>query len=751
PGIEKSEDSVAIIGMACKFPGSNNPVEFWGNLINGVNSISDLPEERKKDSLELLSDPMYSKYLLNMNIDDKDIDEGKIEFTRAGYLKEIDKFDADFFGITPAEAKFIEPAQRIFLEAAWEAIEDAGYGGKNIYGTKTAVFVGRDNTSGSIYRIFTEQDQMHLTGSWTGILASRLSYLFNLKGAAAVIDTACSSGAVAIHEACKAIRNRECDFAIAGGIQVNTQLSVKGQQTAMEMVESSDSKVRTFDRKANGTVWGEGVGALFLKPLKKAMEDGDNIYAVIKGSAVNNDGASNGITAPNAQAQEEVIVQAWKNAKVNPETISYIEAHGTGTVLGDPIEIKGLENAFSRFTDRKQFCGIGSVKTNIGHLVGTSGLASVIKVAMSLKNKMIPGIINFEESNPYIDFFDSPLYVNGFLRSWESESFPRRAGVSSFGFSGTNCHIVLEEAPEKARDESSNTSERILALTISARSENALKNYVSKYAEYIKRGILYDFRDICYTSNVGRGHYEYRIAIIARNLEDLQGKLSCMARNNFENLSTAWLYSGRHSLVTKGKRSLNLDKITEEQNSDLNIRAEKLLRNITSNNSDYENELKELCELYVMGAEVDWQRLYIGQHRRKVSLPVYPLERVRYWAPFRKISILRLDEKVSSQDNEKADKYSGSLPDVSIWGGENYSETEMKLSKIFANTLGMTEININDDLWDIGMNSLLFIRAQTLAEGLDVQIELSDIDTYSTIRELGLFLDRNNAAEKLEV
>lgn len=743
PKVDKSDGGVAVIGLACNFPGGNGAKRFWSNMVNGVDCIGDLPEERKKDNLELLSNPIYRKLFLNTDFSENDINQGDIDFAKGGYLDEIDKFDADFFGIPPAEARFIDPIQRVFLETAWEAIEDAGYGGNKIYGTNTSVFVGRDNTGGSIYKIFTQQDQMHLTGSWTGILASRLSYLFNLKGAAAVIDTACSSGAVAIHEACRAIRNRECDFAVAGGIQVNTQLTVKGQQTAMEMVESADSKVRTFDRKADGTVWGEGVGVLLLKPLSKAIDDRDHIYAVIKGSAINNDGASNGITAPNAQAQEEVIVQAWRNAQVNPETISYIEAHGTGTVLGDPIEIKGLSNAFGRFTNRKQFCGIGSVKTNIGHLVGASGLASVIKVIMSLKNGVIPGNINFSEPNPYISFEDTPFYVNDRRQIWENEAFPKRAGVSSFGFSGTNCHIVLEEAPRINQPDKGEGTE-VNIFTISAKSDNALINYVHKYAEYMESESSWDIKDMCYTSQVGRGHYEWRIALLIRDMEDLKGKISCIDKNGFERAKVPWLYFGRHHVIAGGKTKRAVHDISEEQKNSLSIKADSLILAMLQKEVKDKNTAMDLCSIYVNGAEVDWDSLYSGQLCKKVSLPGYPLERVRFWAPHRYMSLEGMKQKDSAMQGQQEEEESESSLEVSIKGrttGEKYSDTEKLLAAIFAGALEIQEIDIEEDFFEMGGNSLIFIKIQTLAEKNNIKIDQSDINTYSTVKELSLYVD----------
>lgn len=627
----KAESDIAIIGMACRFPGANNTEEYWNNLMGKVCSIGDAPDGRKEDYIKVILNPVFRKTIVDSEISEDDLLEGKLQFERAGYLDEVDKFDAGFFHIPPREAKFIDPIQRISMETIWKAIEDAGYGGDKIYGSNTGVYFGRDYTPGSLYKLVTEQDQLHLTGSWTGILATRISYIFNLKGPGMVVDTACSSGAVAIHQACKALRNKDCDTAIAGGVNLFPKPAIVGEGSTMAMVESKDSKVKTFDKNASGTVWGEGVGALILKPVSKAIADGDSIYAVIKGSAINNDGASNGITAPNAEAQEEVIAQAWKDAKVNPETISYIEAHATGTVLGDPIEIKGIENAFSRFTDKRQFCGIGSAKPSIGHLVAASGLASVIKVALALKKGVIPATLNFEEPNPYINFEESPVYVNDTIRQWGSGETPRRAGVSSFGFSGTNCHIILEEAPG-IKKEAIETQKAPKALTISARNENILLKFVDKYVDFFKKESELELKDICYTSNTGRGHYAFRIAIIADNLEELRSRIFMIKEKGLDYCCENGVLYGQHKVAPGNKKSLEAFEITESEKGRISLEAKAIISGISENKPISMSSLHELCSLYVKGAEINWDELYKGQNPKRVQIPVYPLERVRFWA-----------------------------------------------------------------------------------------------------------------------
>lgn len=614
----KREEDIAIIGMACRFPEANSTEEYWNTIKNKVNCIRSFPPNRRKDI-----DKLLAQYL---SIDD--ISSMGDMYSKGGFMDEIDKFDPFFFRISPREARLMDPWQRIFLEIAWEAMEEAGYGGDKLSGTNTGVYVGRDHTNDSVYKRFVdEKDALVATGSWAGILAGRVSYIFNLCGPSVVVDTACSSGLVAVHEACEALKNKECDMALAGGIHVAFTPLKDGQ---ISIVESDDFVVKTFDKNANGTVWGEGAGAVLLKPLSKAIEDGDNIYAVIKGTAINNDGTTNGITAPSAEAQEKVLLKAWKEARIHPETINYIETHGTGTVLGDPIEIKGLNAAFGKYTDKKQFCAIGSVKPSIGHLVAASGISSLFKVTLALKNQMIPPTINFEEPNPYINFLDSPVYVSDQLKEWKKGGTePRRAGVSAFGFSGTNCHIVLEEAPQIEK-ETAITEETYEILSLSARNKETLKNLITKYNTYFEEHPSIHLSDLCYTANTGRGHYTSRMAIIVNGIQDLKEKMEQLQSVDFDAFKVDWFFYGEHRVVGSSKKEKEDGEITEEERRELSRLGNLKITESLDPKRTFK-ALEEICKLYLRGAELDWASLYANQKRRRISLPVYPLERVRYW------------------------------------------------------------------------------------------------------------------------
>lgn len=426
-GLDPVPEPIAIIGMACRFPDADGYGSFWENLKEGRQSIRAFPQHRADD---------YAR----MSGHGEDFQEG-------GYLDRIDLFDADYFGIPPKAAQVMDPYHRNLLEVLVEALEDAGYCRSQVQGSRTGIFVGNDHTHRQLtsYLPFvSSSDFSTILGSWTGMLASRLAYYFDLGGPAQVIDTGCSSALVALDAAISALRNGDCETAFVAGANLFLCPTSIGHET-----ESHEARVRAFDAAANGTVWSEGVAALLVKPLSRALADGDPIHSVVLGVATNNDGRTNGITAPNAQAQKDVIVAAWNRARLSPASMGYLEAHGTGTRLGDPIEILGLTKAFAAFTDNKQFCAMGSVKSNIGHTVGVAGLASLIKTSLCLENAQIPPTVHFDTPNPLLDIASSPVFINDRLTAWEETGEPRRAGVSSFSLSGTNSHVVLQEAPRR--------------------------------------------------------------------------------------------------------------------------------------------------------------------------------------------------------------------------------------------------------------------------------------------------------------
>lgn len=768
-------NDIAIIGMACRFSKAANPDEFWDNIINKVNCIDNFPANRGEECRDL-SDKSFMARMLSGNPREHEAQGGSI-YARGGYLPEIDKFDAAFFRIPPREAMHMDPTQRIFLETAYEAMEDAGYGGQNLYGAKVGVFVGNDHTRPTMYKNVTESDEMQLTGSYAGILASRIGYIYNFKGPSMVIDTACSSGLVAVHEACRALTSKECEVAIAGGIQIQLFVNIKGTPSGMGILESNDEYVRTFDKDANGTVWGEGAGALIVKPLDKAIADHDHIYAVIKGSAINNCGASSGITAPNVEAQKEVIIKAWKEAKVDPETISYIEAHSMGTSLGDPIEIKGITAAFEEYTTKKQFCGIGSVKTNLGHLVAASGLASIIKVILALKNNEIPPLINFRSPNPYINFLNSPVYVNDCSRQWKSlNGSPRRAGVGAFGFSGTNCHVILEEAPVVARPEIIPTPNQPGILTISARNQNVLQDLLKRYQVFLEQAQESELGNICFTANTGRGHYNCRIALAVTGMADLKQNIAKLIGMDLEKVREPGIYFGVYDIVPDHKVNHAENELTEEERRQLNTTAnQKLKKFLTAESGAFLSPefAAELCRLYIKGADIAWNELYKDQGFSKMSLPVYPLERITAWAApnITRIEGLQIEDNVLKVvDGElklvkKAD-YQGQqaktaentglskerqYPKAVVTGMDHHGEeqTAYILAQIWARVLGINEISVDRSFYDMGGDSIL---ASQLFKEIDQEypdiLSTTDILSYSTVNELAKVIDQKGGNVK---
>lgn len=501
---EKDLSGIAIIGMSCRLPGARNVDEFWHNLREGIESIRPFTEEE----------------LAAAGVDKGTMSDPR--FVNAGApMPDADVFDASFFGFAPREAEIMDPQHRVFLEMAWEALENAGYDPERFRGA-IGVFGGIGSNTYFQRNLSTRPDLLEMVGRYAVLLASekeyavtRVSYKLNLRGPSLNVGTACSTSGVAIHLACQSLLSGECDMALAGGGNISVPMT-SGYLYQEGGIPSPDGHCRAFDAQARGTVGGSGFGIVVLKHLSEAIEDGDFVHAVIKGSAINNDGSLKvGFTAPSIQGQAAVISEALAMADVSPDSIGYVEAHGTGTPLGDPIEIAGLTEAFRRWTDRKAYCPIGSVKTNIGHLDAGAGVAGVIKAVLALKHKEIPPSLHFREPNPEIDFESSPFYVNAKLAAWPAGDTPRRAGVSSFGLGGTNAHIVLEEAPET---QPSGPSRPQQLLLLSAKSNAALAAATRNLAEHLQQHPHANLADVAYTLQTGRQAFDHRRMVVCQDL-----------------------------------------------------------------------------------------------------------------------------------------------------------------------------------------------------------------------------------------
>ncbi|MCC3418011.1 MAG: acyltransferase domain-containing protein [Microcoleus sp. PH2017_07_MST_O_A] len=504
---QSSLEGIAIVGMAGRFPGAKNVDEFWQNLRDGVESISFFSEQELASfgiEPSVVRDPRYVK-------------------ARA-VLADIELFDASFFGLNPREAEITDPQHRFFLESAWQALENAGYNSETYEGA-IGVYAGAGSfNTYFLNNLYPNRQLRESVGDFQltianekDFLSTRVSYKLNLKGPSVTVQTACSTSLVAIGMACQSLLNYQCDMALAGGVSIGVNQKT-GYFYKEGMILSPDGHCRAFDANAQGTVSGSGVGIVVLKRLEEAIADGDYIHAVIKGCAINNDGALKvGYTAPSIDGQAQAIADALAIAEIPPETVSYIEAHGTGTPLGDPIEIAALTQAFSVDTKKKGFCAIGSAKTNIGHLDTAAGVAGLIKTVQALKHQLIPPSLHFEQPNPKIDFANSPFYVNTQLSEWKAGKSPRRAGVSSFGIGGTNAHVVLEEAPIA---EASGESRPSQLLVISAKTSSALNSATANLSKYLQQNTEVNLADVAYTLQVGRKAFNHRRIVVCNDSQD---------------------------------------------------------------------------------------------------------------------------------------------------------------------------------------------------------------------------------------
>lgn len=522
---EPSAEAIAIIGIGCRFPGAPDARAFWNLLRNAVDAIREVPADR---------------FDLRDFYDPDPAAPGKIVTRWGGFIEHVDQFDAHFFGISPREAARMDPQQRLLLELTWEALEDAGQVREHLAGTPTGVFIGISNNDyGRIQ--FNDLDRIDAyagTGNALSIAANRISYVFDFRGPSIALDTACSSSLVAVHQACNSLRSGESTLALAGGVNLILSPAITINFTKAGAM-APDGRCKAFDARANGYVRSEGAGVVVLKPLSKALADRDPIYAVIRGSAVNQDGRSNGLMAPNPQAQEAVLREAYRRAAVSPADVQYVEAHGTGTLLGDPIEAKALGAVLALDRPVNRPCLLGSVKTNLGHLEAAAGIAGLIKVALALKHREIPPSLHFEEPNPHIPFDQLPLRVNTALCPWPAQpDTALLAGVSSFGFGGTNAHVVLQGAPildsglHATQSENGNrdaTSTYLLPL--SARSAPALQSLARSYHDLlIDPDSTATPYDICYTAGARRSHHEYRLAATGNSASQLADALETCTR-----------------------------------------------------------------------------------------------------------------------------------------------------------------------------------------------------------------------------
>lgn len=602
---------IAIIGINGRYPGAKNIQEFWQNLKEGRDSITEIPKDRW-DWQEFYTEDRTKP--------------GHIYSKWGGFIEDIDRFDPLFFNISPREAEILDPQERLFLEHCWLALEDAGYTKEDLQKAETSlpgqvgVYVGVMHNEYPLYA-----RQRYGVGTGISSIANRVSYYFDFHGPSIAIDTMCSSSLTSIYMACQALKEKQINAALAGGVNVTVHPN-KYLLLSQGQFISSKGHCESFGEGGDGYIPGEGVGVLVLKRLVDAKRDNDNIYAVIKGAAINHGGRASGFTVPNQKAQSRVIMDALRAAHTNPRTISYLEAHGTGTSLGDPIEITGLTKAFQEYTKDKQYCAIGSAKSNIGHCESAAGIAGITKVLLQLKHRQLAPSLHSKTLNPNIDFAGTPFIVQQELAEWkrpivtidgETREYPRIAGISSFGAGGSNAHIVIEEyIPSQERSKIIITSQNPAFIVLSAKNEECLKRQVQQFLAAVQNQQFSDadLADIAYTLQVGREAMEERLAITAVSLQELEEKLQGYLDNQDHKDD---FYRGQ---VKRNKESLAIFRADEDLQKAIEAWITK-------------GKYVQLLDLWVKGLSFDWSKLYGNVKPRRISLPTYPFAKERYWLP----------------------------------------------------------------------------------------------------------------------
>ena len=655
-GLDGLDGRIAIVGMACRFPGARDTGELWRNLRDGVESVRFLsPEEMAATGVPraAAADPAWVPAVA--------MPEG------------IEEFDAPFFGISHREAEILDPQHRLFLEACWTALEDAGHApgtGEevvSVYGATTTSTYLLFNLSRNRQVLETVDPLQLIVGNAVDSLATRVSYKLDLKGASHAVQCACSSSLVAVHLASQALLDHECDMALAGGVSINVGQR-GGYRFQEDSILSPDGHCRAFDAAAGGTLFGGGVGVVVLKRLEDALADRDPIRAVILGSAVNNDGALKvGYTAPSVEGQAAVITEALAVAGVEPETLSYLEAHGTGTALGDPIEVQALARAFG---SRLGNCAMGTVKSNIGHLDIAAGVAGLIKTVLALEHRQIPPSLHFERPNPRIDFASSPVYVNRSLAEWTGPG-PRRAGVSSFGFGGTNAHVILEEAPAVA---SASSPQPWHLLVLSAKTDPALEQAARNLAACLRERPEADLGDAAYTLLVGRQAFSRRRFVVARDAADAVDALLDPGRALPDS-----------ALAAAGRR-------------------------------------------WQAGEALDAAVLFAGQACRRVALPTYPFARHRYWIePGEPLSTALPEISAPAQTLHPR-------PALATPYAAPRGELEERVAGLWREILGLADLGVHDSFLELGGDSLLATRLMArLREELGVDLPMDRLFHEPTV------------------
>ena len=652
---EEYNDAIAIIGLSGAFPGADTPQEHWDNIINEKECIHFFTNEellREGVDEETLNNPKYVK--------------------AAPILNNIYRFDSEFFGYSPREALAIDPQQRFFLEHAWHTFEDAGYNPHNLSGS-VGVFAGSGGILNSYlleyFKAYPEIQGMNSTyhhfGNDKDFLTARLSYLLNLKGPSIAIQTACSSSTVAIHTACQSILNGECDKALAGAVNIRIPHH-RGYFYHEGGLYSKDGHCRIFDEEP-GILYGSAIGIVLLKPLQKAIKDHDHIYGIIRSTAINNDGGEKiSFAATSMKGQRNCFIDAVEVSGIDIETINYLEVFGTGNKMGDQTEFIAFTQAFRHFTSKNNFCAIGSIKPNVGHLEVASGVSSLITILYAMKHQIIPATINVNKLTTDVDFTSSPFYLNTKQQIWKQNDTPRRAALNSIAIGGTNAVLIIEEYISQEEIKSpQNNQEFILAL--SAKTKSALLQLIEKYRDFINANPDVNIADLCYTANAGRNHFFYRTYCIANSVEEFNSLLSS---NEIR------------------ERIIKIPKIKDS------------IEDLLSNNEQNNEFLSKLGALYLEGTTIEWFKLTQSKERHRLSLPLYPFEGEEFFIeknvpiPFNKTNTtLETPDLLSDKFAERETQEWVIRNLKSLLGFKTFSEED--LNKSFT-SLGLDSLNALD-------------------------------------------------------
>lgn len=709
-------EPIAIIGIGCQFPRANGVEAFWELLRDGVDAIAPMPSDRRQ---------LYPF---------SNFDEAALEAINAnwgGFLDGVDRFDANFFGIDPSDAVAIDPQQRLLLEVIWEALEDAAITPEQIAGSQTGVFMGL-GVNGYEALLQGGEDQTAYTsmGTSNAIAANRISQYFDLQGASLAINTTCSSSLVAVDLACQSLWSGESNIALAGGINIFANLGISPESSHLL---SPTHRCRSFSAAADGYVRSEGVGIVVLKPLVAALANCDRIYALIRGSAVNHNGRGNGLTAPNLQAQESLLRRAYQNAGIEPQAVHYLEAHATGTLMGDAVELKAIERVFNSTskllnTSDDWRCRIGTVKTNIGHTEAVSGIAGLIKVALALHHRQIPAHLHFDQPSSYIEFEKLSLQVPTLLTPFPKED-SLYAGVSAFGIGGTNAHVILESAPSiPIPNLEINSTCHILIL--SAKTEQALRQMAANYQSFLQEHPELEIAQVCATA-MRRSQFNYRLAIVSNAIvsnaiTDLQQSLSAFISDCLGEHQSSQIFSGKAN--PKKYKKQPLQTVLAEQETAI-------------------SKLPQILELWVNGVKVDWSSIYANYHIQPISLPSYPFERQSFWVQSRSnlSDTIPIASKVTTSNQNKTQNKTKSARNLEGNLVAPRDRNEQKLAVIWEKVFGIKSIGIHDNFFDLGGNSLIAVNLfAKIEQAFKCHLSLVILFQYPTIAELAQMLTQLN-------